>query len=152
MTLSSNNDILYSCFSWLPSSPPSTLLHTQAPKPLPWSPITNQSHVLHLIVIVCLCELFPLHNICKLYLRSWHCEEQKCRLQIIWAVNKEPALKCAVTCLQAAIFANCLLLSCSDVVWNAAAWRLEQNGISDTRSSTTCNFFVVWIVLFFPLS
>lgn len=70
-------------------------INTQTSKPLPCSPITRQSHVLHLIVIVCLCELFPLRNICKLYMRSWRCEEQKCRLQIIWAVNTKPALKCA---------------------------------------------------------
>lgn len=76
--------------------PPTLYRHTHTDtKPLPCSPITSHSLVLHSVIIVCLCELFPLHNICKLCLRSWHCEEQKSTLQIIWAVNKEPALKCA---------------------------------------------------------
>lgn len=70
-------------------------IHTQTPKPLPCSPIVSQAHILRLIVIVFLCELFPLHNICKLYTRSWYRDEQKCRLQLISAVNKEAALKCA---------------------------------------------------------
>lgn len=98
MILSRNNDLLYGRFSSLshssPHNPLYTHTHTQTPEPLPCSPITSQFHVLHSIVIVCLCELFPLHNICKLWIRCSHCEEKKCRLQITRAVNKESALKC----------------------------------------------------------
>lgn len=125
------------------SSHPNPLYtYTQTPKLLPCSPISSQSHVLHSIAFVCLCELFPLHNICKLCIRSWHCEEQKCRLQIIWAVNKETALKCAEWPVWTQQYLQTVY--CWDAVMSSELQQPEDWSKmgSHTWSSTTCNFFI----------